>query len=73
MSPLNIFLPGWTTLPTAIPDEPLIETPPVDESPTWSPNAANDASELRYTDYCDKKYDVTAAAPHTLRAGWSVV
>jgi hypothetical protein len=57
MSPLNIFLPGWTTLPTAIPDEPRTETPPVDESPDWSAEAANEAADPRYADYCDKKYD----------------
>ncbi len=55
MSPLNIILPGWTMLPTAIPDEPLTETPPVDENPTWSPSAANDDAEPRYFDYCYKQ------------------
>lgn len=57
MSPLNIFLPGWTTLPTPIPDEKSVEEPPINDSPDWSESAANEAAEPRYTDYCDKKYD----------------
>jgi hypothetical protein len=68
MSPLNIFLPGWTMLPTPIPDAPSNEEPSVDDSPDWSITAANEAAELRYADYCDKKYDDATpdAAPHRL-------
>ncbi len=68
MSPLNIFLPGWTTLPTAIPDEPLTQEPPVCDSADWSAAAANEAAEHRYTGYCDKKYDATTE-PNLLADG----
>lgn len=59
MSSLNFFLPGWSSPPTPIPDEPLIETAPVSDSADWSVDAANEAAEPRYADYCDKKYDAT--------------
>ena len=59
MSSLNFFLPGWSSPPTPIPEESQSETLPVSDSADWSVDAANEAADPRYTDYCDKKNDDT--------------
>jgi hypothetical protein len=58
MSTLNFFMPGWTALPVLIPTEIPLEEPPISDSSDWSPEASDEGAEERYTNYCDRKYDV---------------
>ncbi len=73
MSPLNIILPGWTMLPTAIPDEPSQKRrrstrtqlgPPVPR--TMTPNRATSTTATN-------KYDDSQPVGHCAPSGWRFV